>query len=376
MTTLAEVAKANWGEKSQAGSKGVMDNASYDASVRTALRRKRQQHHSEAAIVGGASAAAGAAFPHGGGGWKRRLGTAAVEGAIGAGAVEGVRGVTRGISSRKMGSPETRTTVERRVVNNMARKTGATVNQAKWGTTSKAASPEKKRKEQQFGLANNAFGAAAGALGTKAVYQQAKAKQTPEAKAAAAAASEAKQAKRVEQGKHAFTPLQRAGQKVAKPFAKLPAPVKRLAAPAALAGAVGSQVVNAGADAQSALYFGNELREGRQKSKSVAKSFSDNARVGRRISDSVEVSKRRFDSEADRQHRLGIYEGLGATGVIAGGAGGVYGLKRQGVKLGNVGRKLAKHKLPLAAVGAGTLSGGGAVAARRAYTRDRNEAWT
>lgn len=371
MTTLAEVAKANWGERSQSGSRGVMDNASYDASVRHALRRKRQQHHSEAAIVGGLGAASGAAFPHGGGGWKRRAATAAVEGTIGAGVVEGVRGVTRGVSAKKMGRPETRTEVERRVVNNMARRTGGTVNQAKWGTASKSASAEKKRKEQQFGLANNAFGAAAGALGTKAVYQQAKAKQTPEAKAAAAAASEARQAKRVAAGKQAFTPMQRVGRKVSTQAAKLPKPVRRLAAPAALATAVGSQVVNAGADAQSAAYFGRELAEGRK-----AKVAKARDHVGHRIVEPEPVSKRRFDSEADRQHRLGIYEGLGATGALVGAGGGVYGLRRQGVKLGNVGRKLVKHKVPLAAIAAGTGAAGTSVAARRAYTRDRNESWT
>lgn len=228
---------------------------------------------------------------------------------------------------------------------------------------------QSERKEQAFGLANNAFGATAGAIGTRAVYREARKKHLPGRQAAYEAKQSAKQAARAAKGP---SKLAQVGAKIGS---KIPQPVKRYGGPAAVAGAVGMQLANSAADAQSAAYFSRELAKGKQKH-GVAKSFSENARVGRRISDSVEVSKRRFDSEADRQHRLGIYEGLGYTGGALSAAGGVYGLKRQGVKLGNIGRKLAKHKVPLAAAGAGATSVGGAVAARRAYTRDRNEAWT
>jgi len=227
---------------------------------------------------------------------------------------------------------------------------------------------DSRRKEQQFGLANNAFGAAAGAIGTKAVYNQAKEKYYPEKVKAKRLKSQTKVADRAaaryRKGKHPFTVVQRTGQRIKGVTDKVP---KKYVAPAAIAGGVGMQLVNAGADAQSAGYFARELSR-----KDPVKKSRDH--VGRR----VEVSKavRTFDADSDRRHRLGVYEGLGSTGALVGAGGAVYGLKRQGVTAKKVGRKLRKHKVPLAALGAATASGTGAVAARRAYNKDRNQPWT
>lgn len=250
-------------------------------------------------------------------------------------------------------------------------------------------SAETKRKEQQFGLANNAFGAAAGALGTKAVYDQTREKyykpQADAAKLRRQQKASDKAAGRFAAGKHPFTPLQRARAKVGAITSKVP---KKYVAPAALGAAVGSQVLNAGADAQSAAYFARELATTPKSSvkKDQMTTIQSQMEIapgrrgsgyGRRITEEpVSKAMRRFDSEADRQHRLGIYEGLGATGAIGAATGGGVLLNRQGVKMGNVKRKLGKHKLPLALIGAAGASGATSVAARRAYLRDRNEAWS
>ena len=253
------------------------------------------------------------------------------------------------------------------------------------GRTIRKADADTRRKEQQFGLANNAFGAAAGVAGTKAVYNQAKEKYYPEKVAAQRIKRQAKVADRAaaryRAGKKPFTIAQRVKGRVADFGTKH----RKVLAPAAIAGGVGMQLVNAGADAQSAAYFSRELATGHRKKK-VAKDAGESMIVaksvrprtdghGRRI---TEVSKRvrRFDSESDRKHRLGVYEGLGLTGAAAMGAAGTAGLRTKGLKRAAVVRRLKHYKTPLALIGGAGLSGTTAVAARRAYTRDRDQPWT
>lgn len=108
---------------------------------------------------------------------------------------------------------------------------------------------KRRRKEIDFGLANNAFGAAAGAVGTRAVYRQSREKHMPERHAKWAAKRAAKQAAK-KPGR-----ISRVSAHVGS---KIPNRVKPYVGPALVGGAVGTQVLNAGADAQSAAFFARE----------------------------------------------------------------------------------------------------------------------
>jgi hypothetical protein len=247
---------------------------------------------------------------------------------------------------------------------------------------SKAVTAEKKRKEQQFGLANNAFGATAGALATRSVYREKRALHLHDREKRYQAKVVGRQQKasdkaaaRFRAGKPIYGPIKTAREAIS---ARTPKAVKRYAAPAAVAGAVGMQLVNAGADAQSAQYFARELATGPKKSRSA--SGGQQGKVGK----SLEVSKkfRSYDPESDRRHRLGIYEGLGAVGA-AGGAGyagkDVYERVKavpKGTRKAKVSAIWARNRKVAGGAGAAVLAGTGAVAARRSYLRDRNQPWT
>lgn len=254
----------------------------------------------------------------------------------------------------------------------------------------KADDPNKKRNEQLVGLGNNAFGAAAGAYGTKAVYDQAKAKHYPEQTKARTLARQQRAsdraAARVKAGKPAFTPLKRVANKVGEVVNKVP---KKYRAPAAITAAVGSQLVNAGMDAQSAAYFGRELAAGKKDVKKADRP-NDNGLVhvamlrphldgvGRNLNLTDEISKkvRRFDAEADRQRRLGVYEGAGAAGAATLGGLGIH----QGRKTGLLTLKRLNAIQPgnraAAALLAGSAGAAGlGLAAHHRASSARNERW-
>ncbi len=134
---------------------------------------------------------------------------------------------------------------------------------------------KRKKREVEFGLANNAFGAAAGAGATTTAYKVArdnykKATASPEAKKAAADKLYARKLK------IPFTGSKKAGR-AAKgiPYGKA---LKKLkphhAIAAAGATAVGSQLVNGGMDAQSGGYFLKErLKMRKPKTSKVKKNL-------------------------------------------------------------------------------------------------------
>jgi hypothetical protein len=247
----------------------------------------------------------------------------------------------------------------------------------------KAVDADKKRKEQQFGLANNAFGAAAGAYGTRAVYQQARQKHYPEQVKAKQIARQQKvsdrAAARYKAGKPAFGAVTRAKQRVGAVVNKVP---KKYLAPAAISAAVGSQLVNAAADAQSAAYFGREIATGK---KSRSAPDGQQGRVGKSLQSydgHVGKAFRSFDPEADRRHRLGIYEGAGAIGTVAGlGYAGRDISQRvkvvpKGTRKASFEAALKRNKRLGIGLGGATAAATGGIAARRAYLRDRNQPWT
>lgn len=168
-----------------------------------------------------------------------------------------------------------------------------------------------KRRDAQIGFANNAFGAAAGAYGAKAVYNEQMKRHYPDKWAAKQAAKEAKHKV------HPPNAISRAVQRVPK----LPA---KYAVPAGVGAAIGSQVLNAGMDAQSAKYFGEELKEMRGTVKKNDQSFTDAVvlpprvdGVGRNLN-TVAVSK------ADGRKRTGG-EKAAYAGMITGAAGAATG---------------------------------------------------
>ena len=107
---------------------------------------------------------------------------------------------------------------------------------------------KRKKRELNIGLANNAFGAAAGTVATKQAYNVAR-KMTPE---------------------------KMAGTKTGRALLKMK--IKpTVAVPVAGAIGVGAQLANGAMDAQSAQYFGRErYKLAQKKKKAVSKSFEDN----------------------------------------------------------------------------------------------------
>ena len=232
---------------------------------------------------------------------------------------------------------------------------------------------KRRKREAQFGLANNTAGAAAGAVGSVTAY-----KVIPKTEQALNATKTGRFLKR----RH-INP--------------------RVAIPLAGTALVGSQVVNAGLDAQSAAYFTREVKRLGDKerrmearlSKSYESVFPYVEVPTSESGTSLEVSKakRRYNPEDERFRRLGIYEGIG----FAGGAGalgasayktrklvapkwnkwyaGAVGNEKGAAKLKAAGKKLGPAKVPagLAATGA-AMTGLGVVAHRRA-TQERNARW-
>lgn len=145
----------------------------------------------------------------------------------------------------------------------------------------------------------------------------------------------------------------------------------KVAIPATGAALVGMQAANGLMDAQSAGYFTGELREMRQKKKAKQMARSN-----------VAKANRIFDAEADRNRRLGVYEGaaLGATAAGAGftvQGGRKIGLKGVKTDLARIPKKRMKGYQRLGLGLAATAASASAAAGiHRRSTSERNRPWT
>lgn len=194
----------------------------------------------------------------------------------------------------------------------------------------------RKEREAQIGLANNAFGAAAGAVATRQAYRAA-----PKTKAALGATRTGRFMLR-----HKVNP--------------------KVAIPATGAALVGMQAANGLMDAQSAGYFTGELREMRQKKK--AKQMAAKTSVYKKV--------RYYDPEAGRQRRVGIAEGVTGAGSVAGGALTYKYLKETGVKLKDL-KSIPMAYRKLGGAAAATAAGAGLTAGiHRWGTSRNNRRWT
>lgn len=364
---LSEVAKAiDYGARSRAGSGGVIDDASYNQFAQRHMTRTRRRHNrktAETAATGGvAGGALGAALNAGKS--RRALVRATVGSALGSAGLSGGLHASAASADRRrlrniLSSPNSRYAAERNVVHRMAERTGAKVNEAKWGPASKSdealvGKPKDKTKEATFGVANNVASALMGSYGAKAVYNQARQKQAEAGRMKPRKTKPAKAPKepgRIARGAAAM------GRKV-------PAPVKRYAPHAAVAGAVGSQLFNVAGDVQAASYFARDLAANKR---------------GRRI-DEKQVAKayRNYDPEASRRHRLGVYEGAGVTaGAGLMGAGALRARRRSDLSLQRLRAIAGKHKSTGALLASGMALTGGGIAAGRQSRKERNESpWT
>lgn len=246
---------------------------------------------------------------------------------------------------------------------------------------------EKKKRELNLGLANNAFGTGAGLAATGMAYNQAR-KIDP-------------------------VTMRPKNDPTAKPSRTLRALKKLKMKPKAAAIAAGTalvapQAINMGLDAQSAYYFGRERKNLRRPAGTVQKS-DDTLRVGladiyespvdlgtgqgynpehyERISKRTPRGDEREEARLSRAKKLEVLGYTGAAGMGAAGAGGLVSAFRTGDKnayggtLGRAALKRAKGKKGLAPRkrffgGAGLVAAApiAALANREAASRSR-ETW-
>ena len=145
------------------------------------------------------------------------------------------------------------------------------------------------------------------------------------------------------------------------------------------AGALGLQAANLGGDLVANRVLSRESGVGKSIEQSV---ISKSAEV-RVTGHGVNIAKRNFDAEADRQRRLGLYAGAGlGTGVALGtqavrGIKPVKGVGSKGEMVRGLvvegGKKAAGRKAALAALAA--LSAGGGIAAYKRGISERNKPW-
>lgn len=356
------------GKASEVGSRGVIDNDSYDRMVGAAGHKRGLKGGAASATIAGVGTAL---LTRG-----KLTRTKRIAASVGAGGILGASDYAAGrsMAQRKGSTPQARYAAERNTVINQAVKLNrqfpgrVKINADKWGSpVIKVESPaaktlHKKKTAAQVGLANNAFGAAAGAAATRMAFREQKAR-----------------LKGVPAGMPTVSRTERALRRLkVNP---------KFILPAVATVAVGSQLANGAMDAQSAQYFGRELKSIRDKEKRMAKSYEspfDHVSVPTSdVGKSLEVSKkaRRFDPEADRQRRMGVYQGTAAAGGIGLGAAGGWTGTTQAKKLtrGQINALKAvgtKMRVPAALVGSGLVLGTAAGAIQHRANSRRNQTWT
>lgn len=144
------------------------------------------------------------------------------------------------------------------------------------------------------------------------------------------------------------------------------------------AGALGLQAANLGGDLVANRVLARESGVGKSEQSIISKSAE--VRV---TGHGVNIAKRNFNAEADRQRRLGLYAGAGVgTGVALGAQAmrGIKPIKGAGDKgelvrglMVEGGKKAARRKAALAALAA--LSAGGGIAAYKRGISERNQPW-
>lgn len=90
----------------------------------------------------------------------------------------------------------------------------------------------------------------------------------------------------------------------------------------------------------------------------------------------VAKAARTFDPEAERQRRLGLYEGAGLSGAVLGTGLGIRGLSNKGVSLKMLRAGTKKYRAPMALLAGGAVSGTGALVAHRQAASERNIRWS
>lgn len=246
---------------------------------------------------------------------------------------------------------------------------------------------EKKNRDVNIGLANNAFGATAGAVATGAAYQGAKKLY----RRSQLKTSDPKHIYNMRSKRAIPKFVPKVGGKKAhwgRALKAIPGPAKA-AGVIAGGGLIGMQAVNAGMDAQSAAYFAREKRDlARNKpGATITKGWEHPERVpGIGYSLTEPISKRAyFDDEREyaRQRQHGRNQALmigGAAGLV-GGAPLVYraGFKkpeRKAIRTSRkamLNRKAGRTKAGIAAtmLGGGIALGGTAVA----NAREKRRVW-
>ncbi len=250
---------------------------------------------------------------------------------------------------------------------------------------------ETRRKELNFGLANNAFGAAAGATGTAAVYRQARAKHLPKREAAIQAKRASRAAARAAKGPSKIGALKTVARSKAKRL--VPKRARKYLPHAAIGKSVASQLVNAGADAQSAAFFARERAT--MGKKAVKKSYYDIGEFDSGMSSGVEIEFGKADKwaerESGRKYRKGQASALMGAGSVA--SLGYAGKKVADVKVTPLGRqhragaalrhlasetrkgtKKSRGRIG-AALGASAVLAGGSYQARRMARADGGRRW-
>lgn len=321
-------------------SKAVSD-AEWESRKQEALRRNRKR--SAGSVILGSSLAGGMGAAINTGTRNR------VVGGLGSAGVTGVAGGIAAVNRQRK--------LRRRIRDNDAALRASFERAKEQGLIKSDSGKKDKTKEATFGVANNVLSAAMGTYGAKAVYNQARDKQAAEGKMSP---RKVKKPKTPKEPGRLMRVVRRAGSKV-------PAPVKRYAPHAAVAGAVGSQLFNVAGDVQAASYFARDLAANKK-----GKKVKDEHRAD------VGKAYRNFDSEDRRKHRLGLYQGVGLT---AGGAATAAGVKRlkdtSNLSADRLRSIMARHKQTGALLATGAaLTGAGAAAGRKAKKERDRSPWT
>ena len=147
-------------------------------------------------------------------------------------------------------------------------------------------------------------------------------------------------------------------------------------------GAAGLQAANLGGDIVANRVLSREATKGSDVKKSIEQSYISKSAEVKVTGRGVNIEKRYYDPEMDRQRRLGMYAGAGLAGSAGLAALGAKGIKPavRDVEGGKVVRglsmpkgKQARGKLALLAAAA--ASGAGGLAAYKRSNSRKNDPW-